>query len=172
MPKEPLRYYPAANPVFCWAAGIFIALIGAGFVLSGFRQVNHSPVTGVGQALLGAAVLFVAWRMARYPARATFSLTDDALILRPMLWLTTTVRFAEITGFGLYSQHNQVKIITGTQVARATGRTVTSEHLVVILKTGGTRTVTLPGFSNEDLLAELTARTGLSIERMPDREAG
>ena len=89
-----------------------------------------------------------------------------------MLWLTTRFRFADVTGFGSYSQRNLARIITGTHSWRNPGRTVTSEHLVVTPKTGGTRTVTLPGFSNASLLAELTARTGLSIERMADRKAG
>ncbi len=172
MPNDPLNYYPAANPVFCWFTGGFVALLGAAFGLSGVMEVGHDPLTGITQFLVAVAVLFIAWRIARYPARAVLSLTDDALIRRPAFWRTTTVPFAEIAGLGRFDQHNRARMTTPSHFGSVTGQTVTSEHLVITLKSGGTRTITLPEIVNADLLAELTARTGLPIEEMSARKAG
>ena len=117
-------------------------------------------------------MLFIAWRIARYPARAVLSLTDDALIRRPAFWRTTTVPLAEMAGLARYDQHNRARMTTPSNFGSVTGKVVTSEHLVITLKSGDTRTITLPGFVNAGLLAELSARTGLPIEEMSARKAG
>ena len=171
MPSS-LHYYPDASPVFCWAVAGFVALFGAAFLLQGFDRIWNRPMEGGSQMLLGAVLLAAAWRVGRYPARAALSLTDEALVLRPFWRLPWRLRFDEVSGFGLYRQHNQARLITGTHYGRIPGHRVASEHLVATLKSGGSRTVTLPGFSNARLLAELEARSGLPIERLPDRKAG
>ncbi|KIC09612.1 hypothetical protein RA19_14935 [Leisingera sp. ANG-M1] len=171
MPSD-LHYYPDASPVVCWAVAGFAALFGAAFLAQGFDRIWHRPAEGGGQVLLGAAILWMAWRTGRYPARPALSLTCGALVLRPFWRPPSRLRFAEVGSFGLYRQHNQARLRTGSHAGRLLGWTVTSEHLVASLKGGGTRTITLPGFSNARLLAELEARSGLPIERLPDRKAG
>lgn len=172
MPSTPYNYFPAASQPFCWAVGVFIALFGVGFVLTGLDVVGYSPLTGSGQVVLGGVVLFLAWRVARYPARATLSIAEDALILRPAFWLSSRLDFSEMTALGLYRQQNQARLITGSHSGRLPGMSVTSEHLVVTLSGGRTRTITLPGFNNQHLLSKLTDRTGLRIEHLPGRMAG
>ena len=169
---EPRRFYPAANPAFCWIMGIFIGLFGAGFLFLGINALDHSPLEGGGQALFGLVILFFAWRAANFYRRPVFALTDEAIEQKPFWGLPRKTPFDQIDKLGLYYQTNEAKVFSPDGKSYKTGQQVMSQHLVVTLTSGKSRTIVLPAFDNDALLDDLKARSGKSIEMLPAREAG
>ncbi len=124
------------------------------------------------QILFASALLFLGWRASQYHKRTVLALGKDAIERHPFWSLPKRYKYSEINAFGFYEQDNKAKDFTKGPAGRATGEIVTSQHLVLKMKSGATHEFTLPRFNNSAMIAELQRRTGLQYQQLPRRTAG
>ncbi|MEE9375301.1 MAG: hypothetical protein V3V04_03085 [Rhizobiaceae bacterium] len=170
--SEPIEFRPEANPVACWLIGGFIGLLGAGLIFTGFNRISYEPEWMIPQILLGVALCFLAWRAANYYRRPAFALTQDAIVLKPFWSFTKKIRYADMAGLGFYEQDNAAKDYSRRVTGVKTGQIVTSQHLVIRLKSNEVKEVVLPRYDNAELIDILQRKTGLKYEKMARQKAG
>ena len=124
------------------------------------------------QILFASALLFLGWRASQYHKRMVLALGQDAIERHPFWSLPKRYKYSEIKAFGFYEQDNKAKDFTKGPAGRVTGAIVTSQHLVLTMKSGATHEFTLPRFNNSAMIAELQRRTGLQYQQLPRRTAG
>ena len=170
--SKTFAYTPEAQPLACWFIGGFIGLLGAGLLFTGIDNLEHDPTWMVPQILFASLVVFLGWRVSQYYRRVVFALGDDAIERRPFWSLPKRYPYAEIQALGFYEQDNVAKDYTGRISGLPTGQIVTSQHLVLHMKSGKQHMIVLPRFNNALMIEELQHRTGLQYRCMQRRSAG
>ncbi|MEL7153265.1 MAG: hypothetical protein AAFN51_05620 [Pseudomonadota bacterium] len=165
-------YTPEAQPAACWFIGGFIAVLGAGLLFTGLDNLEHDPTWMIPQIMFASALIFMGWRASQYHKRKVLALGKDAIERNPFWSLPKRYLYNEIDSFGFFEQDNKAKDFTKSTAGRATGLIVTSQHLVLKMKSGVTHEFVLPRFDNHALIAELQRRTGLQYQSLPRRSAG
>ena len=141
-------------------------------MFTGLDRLEHDPTWMIPQILFASSLLFLGWRTALYHKRKVLALGRDAIERNPFWSLPKRYKYAEIQAFGFYEQDNKAKDFTKSTAGRATGLIVTSQHLVLKMKSGATHEFVLPRFDNSTFIAELQRRTGLQYQSLPRRSAG
>ena len=146
--------------------------MGAGLLFTGIDKLVHDPIWMIPQILFASMLLFLGWRASQYHKRVVLALGRDAIERRPFWSWPRRYKYTEIEAFGFYEQDNRAKDFTKTPAGRATGEIVTSQHLVLEMKSGTTHEFVLPRYDNSAMIAELQRRTGLRYQQLPQRSAG
>ena len=165
-------YRPEAHPAACWFIGGFVAVLGGLFVVSGVDRVAYDPVWLIPQILFGCALVFLGWRISQYYKRDAVTLTGSAMELRPFWSWKKTIPYSEIQALGFYEQDNRAKEYISNPAGRPTRQIVTSQHLVLTLKSGKVRKITLPRYDSTQLIETLQKRSGVKYQRLERQFAG
>lgn len=164
--QAPLEFFhekvSRAGKIFLFTA---IALFGA-MCLLGFFQ--RFPYLGADEWLIGiaGAALFVfdflLWRFFRKPRL----ILSDSSMIESRLFGQREFRYAEFVSLAGY-----VEKIHPTGPNGTSSVPIFLHRLMVRTRDGRERTVTLPAFGyNGPLVDALAARSGMPVERLPDRE--
>ena len=170
--SKDLGFTPEAQPAACWFIGGFIGLLGVGLLITGLDKLEHDPGWMIPQILFASALVFLGWRVAQYHKRTVLALRKDAIERRPFWSLPKRYPYDEIRAWGFFEQDNAAKDYTQHVSGRPTGEIVTSQHLVLTMKSGAEHSFVLPRYNNTAFIKELQRRTGLNPKRMQRRRAG
>jgi len=163
-PETEVYHQEASNIAVKFICGIS-ALFGL-FMLIGFVD-SLSNIDGDALFLLvvGGAFITFSILLWRFTSKPGFVLTGREIEVRHFFG-TRTTRYDDIVGLGTFSHTFRPRKSGGGKM----NHTVTTHHLVMTLRNGKERKHTLPSFrDNQKLLEALAAKTGHTIESLPDK---
>lgn len=160
---ETQRYYQQNSKPAVWFIAVFVGFLGLLCLVAFLDRMPH--LGGDDLALLAFAAVFFGFTFLflRFSLKPTFVLTERELLVRRFFG-TLRWKYEEITAFSFYEK----KFFVRDGKGRKTLDTLITGNLILEIRTGKQKHLTLPGFvDNKGIISSLEQRTGTKVEILP-----